>query len=437
VSDADDGRQGPAVRPHAELWDEVQRWLDEHWSPDLTVDAWWKLVAAAGWTAPHFAPDQWGRGLGRRAQTVVRAAFADHGALRPPGGLGLLMAAPTILVHGTPEQVDRLVPPILEGQAAWCQLFSEPGAGSDLAGLTTRARRDGDRWRITGQKVWSSQARESDYGMLLARTDFDVPKHEGISWFAFRLDQPGVTIRPLREMTGHAVFNEVFLDDAVCDAADLIGGEGNGWAVTQTTLHFERTGIGAGGAHAGFPAPGPKGGMLGRRAGDAARDEAPNAKLTVGYHDVVDLARKQGRNQDPHIRQGLARLYAVTETGRWNALRGKAEAQRGGGQSVASIGKLSQTRIVKLAARLGVDILGPDGLLAGPEAVGEGAFAEALVFSPASSIYGGTDEIQRNIVGERSLGLPREPAPDRGRPFGEVLRGRPEPAPEGDGRDPS
>src|SRR6185295_680149 len=194
--------------------------------------------------------------------TVVRSAFGKFGALLPPGGLGLLMAAPTILTQGTPEQIARLVPPILEGQVNWCQLFSEPGAGSDLAGLTTRATRDGDKWIISGQKVWSSQAMQSDYGMLLARTDFDVPKHQGISWFAFRLDQPGVTIRPLREMTGDAVFNEIFLDDAVCDAADLIGGEGNGWAVTQTTLYFERTGIGAGGGHVGWPPPGPKGGML-------------------------------------------------------------------------------------------------------------------------------------------------------------------------------
>jgi alkylation response protein AidB-like acyl-CoA dehydrogenase len=415
---------GAEERPHAELWDEVQAWLDANWNPDLTVDAWWKAVAAAGWTAPHFTPEQGGRGLSRRAQAAVRAAFADHGALRPPGGLGLLMAAPTILTQGTPEQIARLVPPILDGRVAWCQLFSEPGAGSDLAGLTTRARRDGDRWIISGQKVWSSQAREADYGMLLARTNFDVPKHKGISWFAFPLDQPGVTIRPLREMTGQAVFNEVFLDEAVCDAADLVGGEGNGWAVTQTTLHFERTGIGAGGAHAGFPDPGRKGRMLGQRAGDAALQEPPNAKLTVGYPDVVELAQKLGRTADPSIRQDLARLYAYTETGYWNAQRGKAEAQQGGGGSVASIGKLSQTRIVKLAAKLGIDIVGAHGLLAGDDGVEGGAFAEAFVFSPASSIYGGTDEIQRNIVAERSLGLPREPAPDRDRPYGEVLRDR-------------
>ncbi len=411
-------------RPHDELWAEVHEWLETNWDPDLSVDAWWKSVAAAGWTAPHFAPEQGGRGLPRRAQAVVRSAFKAFGALRPPGGLGLLMAGPTILTHGTPEQIARLLPPLLEGQVAWCQLFSEPGAGSDLAGLTTRATRDGDRWIIEGQKVWSSQARDSDFGMLLARTNLDVPKHHGISWFAFRLDQPGVTIRPLREMTGDAVFNEIFLDGATVDADDLIGGEGNGWAVTQTTLHFERTGIGAGGSHVGFPEPGPKGGMLGRRAGDAALDEALNSKLTLGFADVAELARRLGRGSDPLVRQQLALLYAYSETGHWNALRGRAESRRGGGQAVAGIGKLAQTRIVKLAANLSVAIAGQSGLLTGEEGADGGAVAKALAFSPASSIYGGSDQIQRNIIAERTLGLPREPAPDRGRPFREVLQAR-------------
>jgi alkylation response protein AidB-like acyl-CoA dehydrogenase len=384
-----------------QLWGEVRGWLERHWDPELSVDEWWRIVAGAGWTAPHFSVEQGGRGLPRRASTVVRAAFADFGALRPPGGLGLLMAAPTILTQGTPEQIARLVPPILEGQVAWCQLFSEPGAGSDLAGLTTRARRDGDHWIITGQKVWSSQARQSDYGMLLARTDPDVPKHAGISWFAFPLDQPGVEIRPLREMTGQAVFNEVFLDEAVCDIADLIGGDGNGWTVTQTTLHFERTGIGAGGAHAGFPEPGPKGGMLGRRAGDAALDVPPaSGTQVVGFPDVVELARRLGRTGDLAVRQKLARLFTYTETGRWNALR--ARAGGGGSEALANIGKISQTRIMKLAAELGLDIVGPAGML-------DGRFTDAFVFAPASSIYGGTDEIQRNLIAKRALGLPSEP----------------------------
>jgi len=402
----------------AVLWDEVTRWLEENWDPDLPVEEWWRMVAQAGWTAPHFTEEQGGLGLPRRAPATVRSAFSAFGALRPPGGLGLLMAAPTILTQGTREQVARLVPPILEGRVAWCQLFSEPGAGSDLAGLTTRAERDGDQWVITGQKVWSSQALQSDYGMLLARTDFSVPKHVGISWFAFKLDQPGVTIRPLREMTGHAVFN----DGALCPDDNLVGGAGNGWAVTQTTLHFERTGIGAGGDHAGFPEPGPKSGMLGRRAGDAAADPVPENSLTVSLPDILELVRTSGRQDDTMVRQDIARLVAYTETGRWNALRGKAEAERGAGQGVALTGKIAQTRVVKLAASLALDLLGPDGMLSGSDSPQGGRFAESFVFSPASSIYGGTDEIQRNIVAERTLGLPRQALADKGVPFGEALR---------------
>jgi alkylation response protein AidB-like acyl-CoA dehydrogenase len=401
---------------------EVRAWLEQHWDPARPVNEWWRIVADAGWTAPHFTREEGGRGLHRTSANTVRAAFAEFGALRPPGGLGLLMAAPTILMHGTPAQIARHVPPILAGEFNWCQLFSEPGAGSDLAGLTTRADRDGDRWIINGQKVWRSMARDCDYGMLLARTDFSVPKHAGISWFAFKLDQPGVTIRPLREMTGDAVFNEVFLDDAECDDADLIGGAGNGWAVTQTTLHFERSGIGAGGAHAGFPVPGPKGGMLGRDAGDAARDPVPGGNLVVSFADVAALAKAQDRASDPHFRQQLAHLYSATKVGQWNAQRAKAEAKKGGGQAIANLGKLAQTRIVKSAASLGVDILGADAMLATPDGVEGGRFSAAMVFSPASSIYGGADEIQHNIVAERSLGLPRDDMPGKGRPYDEVLR---------------
>jgi alkylation response protein AidB-like acyl-CoA dehydrogenase len=405
-----------------ELRADVRAWLERHWDPDLSVDEWWRIVAEAGWTAPHFTAEQGGRGLHRTAINTVRSEFSDFGALRPPGGLGLLMAAPTILTHGTPEQIARLVPPVLDGRVNWCQLFSEPGSGSDLAGLTTRAERDGDRWIINGQKVWSSMAMECDYGMLLARTDFSVPKHAGISWFAFPLDQPGVTIRPLREMTGQAVFNEVFLDDAVCDDADLIGDAGNGWAVTQTTLHFERSGIGAGGSHAGFPPPGPKGGILGQRAGDAAKIPIPGGNMMVRIDDVTTLAKVHGRSGDPLIRQGIARLHTYTKLGQWNAARAKAEAAKGGGQAVANLGKIAQTRITKLGAQLALDILGADGMLAEPDGAHGGRFSATLVFSPASSIYGGTDEIQHNIIAERALGLPREQLPGKGRPYDEVLR---------------
>jgi len=410
-------READAAR--TELAREVTAWLDEHWDPALPVEAWWRLVAKAGWTAPHLPVEQGGRGLPRSAERQVRSLFASHGALRPPGGLGLLMAAPTILRHGTQEQIERHVPPILEGRTAWCQLFSEPGAGSDLAGLTTRAVRDGDRWVITGQKVWSSWACEADYGMLLARTDPDVPKHAGISWFAFPLDQPGVTIRPLREMTGEAVFNEVFLDGASCDHADLIGGENDGWAVTQSTLLFERAGIGAGGAMAGFPKPGPKGGMLGRLAGDAAKDRPPRNDKVLEFDELVALARRMSRADDPQIRQKLARLWTYLQVGTWNALRARTEA---GGAAVASIGKLVQTRIMKLSAEIALDVLGSAGMLEGDDGVEGGRFVQAFLFARASSIYGGTDEIQRNIAAERTLGLPREPSPDQGSSFSEAIR---------------
>jgi len=402
---------------------EVKRWLEENWDPDLLVEDWWRLVADAGWCAPHLPADQGGRGLPRSSERRVRSLFGAHGALRPPGGLSLLMAAPTILTHGSPEQIARHVPPILDGSRAWCQLFSEPGAGSDLAGLSTRAVRDGDRWVITGQKVWSSMAHESDYGMLLARTDPDVPKHGGISWFAFSLDQPGVTIRPLREMTGEVMFNEVFLDEAVCDDADLIGGQGNGWSVTQTTLYFERSGIGAGGSHSGFPKAGPKGGAWGRRAGDAAADPVPGGNKVISFPDLVSLAKRTGRDRDPQVRQKLARLWSYVCTGTWNARRGKAEAAATGGvTNVASVGKLLQTKIMKLSVEIALDVLGADGLLRGDDGVDDGRYVDAFNFAVASSIYGGTDEIQRNIAAERTLGLPKEQRADAGMTFAEAQR---------------
>lgn len=395
---------------------EVRAWLEAHWDPDRTVEDWWQLVAAAGWTAPQLPIAAGGRGLPRRAQGTVRRVFAEFGAMLPPGGLGLLMAAPTILAHGTTEQIRRLVPPILEGRAGWCQLFSEPGAGSDLAGLSTRAERDGDDWVVSGQKVWSSMALEADWAMLLARTNPDAPKHAGISWFAFRLDQPGVDIRPLREMTGRAVFNEIFLDGVRCPDRDLIGGEGNGWTVAQTTLLAERNGIGAGGAHTSFPPPGPKGGMLDRRAGDAAGDAMPDgASPVLGFGEVLALARRFDRTRDAGVRQRLSELYAYAETGMWNAQRARAEARRGASSGVANVAKLGHARIVKAGASLATEILGAAGMLAGTDGTDGGRYAEAMVFSPASSIYGGTNEIQKNIIGERALGLPREPRAEGGR----------------------
>jgi alkylation response protein AidB-like acyl-CoA dehydrogenase len=259
--------------------------------------------------------------------------------------------------------------------------------------------------------------------MLLARTDPTVAKHAGISWFAFSLDQPGVEVRPLVEITGHALFNEVFIDEAVVDDADLIGGLNNGWAVTQSTLMFERTGIGAGGMMRGFPPAGPKGGFLHLRAGAAVeRKPPPSGSKVLSLGELIDLARNCGRSDDPLIRQQLARLVAFTRTGEWMARRTDGEMAKGRGAGFPNLGKLAQTRIAKLSGEIGCNILGPLATLWDPDGPVAGRYPEALVFACASSIYGGTDEVQKNVIGERALGLPREPDPLKGTPFAEMTQ---------------
>src|SRR5881398_2693760 len=220
--------------------DELGSWLDENWDPDLTVAEWWERLGLSGWAAPSLPENAYGKGLSRNDTVRVQTEIARFGALGAPAGLGLLLAAPTIATHGSQEQIDEYVRDIVTGQKAWCQLFSEPGAGSDLAGLTARAIQDGEEWVVNGQKVWTSGGQVADLGMLLARTDADVPKHQGISYFALDMHQPGVDVRPLREMTGRAMSNEVFLSEARVSDAALIGGKNNGWAVANTTLAFER-----------------------------------------------------------------------------------------------------------------------------------------------------------------------------------------------------
>ncbi len=253
-----------------QVLDELHEWLDSAWDPDLTVGEWWERLGLAGWSAPILPANAYGKGLNRNDGVRVAQAITAFGALGAPAGLGLMLAAPTIATHGTQEQIDRYVRAIVTGQQSWCQLFSEPSAGSDLAGLQTRAVRDGDEWIVNGQKVWTSNGQKADMGMLLARTDPEVPKHQGITYFAFAMVQPGVEIRPLREMTGRALFNEVFLTDARVPADAVIGGENQGWAAANTTLANERAGLGSGGGNSagGVAVPGTVGGDLDRRAGD-------------------------------------------------------------------------------------------------------------------------------------------------------------------------
>ena len=403
---------------------EVESFCDRNWDPELTVEQWWRLVADAGYSHPMLPVPAGGLGYGQDQAALVSLVLAERGVLGPPGGLGRMLAAPTIAIHGTPEQVDRFVPEILDGRVGWCQLFSEPNAGSDLASLQCRAERDGDEWVITGQKVWTSGGQVSDMGMLLARTDPDLPKHHGISWFAFDMDQPGVEVRPLTEMTGRALFNEVFIDEArVADSA-LIGGLNNGWKVGNTTLMVERASLGSSGRKPPELIPGPKGGVLDHRVRDfvdrtgaAAMSGVPPLGIDMWWW-LVDMARKNGSIAGRVLRDDLMRLYGLIEINRLSIQRAK-----GGSSSAASpnIAKLTMSELNRSFRDIGMRVVGPDGMLIGEsDNQSGGHIAEVALFSPAPSIYGGTDQVQRNIIGERVLGLPREPGPARDTPFSQL-----------------
>ncbi len=438
ISDRDQGTAEPD-----DLVDELRAWLEQNWDPDLTVGEWWSRLGLSGWAAPALPLHAYGRGLGRNDSVRVQQEIADYGALGAPAGLGLMLAAPTIADHGTQEQIDHYVRDIVTGAKAWCQLFSEPGAGSDLAGLTTRAVQDGDEWVVNGQKVWTSLGHVADLGMLIARTDPDLPKHQGITWFAFDMRQPGVDVRPLREMTGHAMFNEVFLSDArVADSA-VIGGRGNGWAVANSTLTHERSGLGAGGGSAGgMPVtPGTVGAQLGLRVGDfvpaggsrrrsSGSSSGGGAQLQSAAKLLIDLAKGNGTAKDPTIRQDLVRLHSIGELARFNNLRLKAA--KASGRDIPGMGNLSKlqmSELMRLTRDIGLRIVGPAGMLHAYDPSDQAALNQATgnpllgmvtstaLFAQAPSIYGGTNQIQRNIIGERVLGLPKEPGNEKTVPF--------------------
>ena len=305
----------------------MKQWLEDNWNPDLTVAEWWEVLARSGYAAPTFPENCWGKGWTRDLAMAVNETITAHGAVGPPAGLGYLLAAPTIVAHGNDRQHEVDLFRILSGQDAWCQLFSEPGAGSDLASLTTRAVKDGDEWIVSGQKVWTSTAKQSNVGMLIARTDVNLPKHKGISYFRFDMMQPGVEIRPLREMTGRALFNEVFIDGARVHDDDMIGGLNNGWAAANTTLMAERTGLGTGGSGAaGNAFPGPITGQLGDRVGDHVgqmRTGGTGGGGLAAAQRLMKIAKELGRNTERPIRQKLAQLYTLQQIGRYSALRAK------------------------------------------------------------------------------------------------------------------
>jgi alkylation response protein AidB-like acyl-CoA dehydrogenase len=431
--------------------DELDDWLADNWNPDLSLGEWWERLGMAGWSNPLLPAKAYGRALPRGEALAVGRTIAAHGAVGAPAGLGLMLAAPTIATHGTPEQIERYVPDIVTGRKAWCQLFSEPGAGSDLAGLTSRAERDGDVWRVTGQKVWTSGGHVADLGMLLARTNGDVPKHQGITWFVLDMHQAGVDVRPLKEMTGHAMFSEVFMSDAEAHDDQRIGDTNNGWAVANTTLLWERAGMGAGGGGrpgrgALFAQPGTVANLLGRRVGDFA-PSAARRTTNVGAPDPADrerenrspaqgyieLARRHGKLDDPIIRQELVRLHTLTTLAALNTERHKAVRASGGDiAGIANFSKLAMADVVRLQRDLGLTILGALGTLHGYTDDDRRAVRDALdgadepaitlqaLGAQALPIYGGTDQIQRNVIGERVLGLPKEPGDVSRLPFNEI-----------------
>jgi alkylation response protein AidB-like acyl-CoA dehydrogenase len=404
---------------------EVADWLSRHWDPHLSLRAWRELLLQARWAVPSW-PERWfGRGLPAWADAVVAEEIKAAGAVGNPLGGGMTLAAPTILAHGTDAQCERFLRATLTGELTWCQLFSEPGSGSDLAGLRASAVRDGDEWIVNGQKVWTTSAHHADFGILLARTDADLPKHQGISYFLLPMHQPGVEVRPIVQMNRHRSFNEVFLTDARVPAENLLGAPGDGWRIAQTTLMHERSFATMRRATSDGHDPSAP------RALREAEEEAEHHYSTYAWYPqragraelVPARAVETGRAADPVVRQEVARLVSFVRASQWTAERARAARALGRPPGPeGSLGKLAASEVARRAARAHALVSGARALLTdGPDAL-DAVVAEILVSVPAQSIAGGTDEIQRSILGERVLGLPKEPAVDRDVPFRSVPR---------------
>jgi alkylation response protein AidB-like acyl-CoA dehydrogenase len=305
--------------------------------------------------------------------------------------VGIGMVGPTLIVWGTEAQKRDHLDPLLRGEEVWCQLFSEPGSGSDLAGLSTRAVRDGDEWVVNGQKVWTSGAHHSDHAILLARTDTDQPKHQGITYFLVDMATPGIEVRPLRQINGIAHFNEVFLTDVRIPAANVVGTVGGGWSVAQTTLMNERTLIGGGGG--------------------------------IAFADLERLLRETGGARDPLVRQRMVDAFIRIQLLRYLGLRAQTAVSQGRQPGPeTSVLKLAVSQHTAATGDLVLALEGPQGMLMGEWAPDEGFWQQYFLGQWSIRIGGGTDQIQRNIIGERSLGLPREKRADKGIPFSALAR---------------
>ena len=403
--DFDETPQEMAVRAEIRAWFEqpdVAEAAREMAGGSMAVDEhdwiarakrWQRFLADHGWACITWPAEYGGRG-GTPAEAAIFAEEAARpGVFGNAFAVGVSMAGPTIIAHGTEAQKQRHLRPMLRGEEVWCQLFSEPGAGSDLAGLSTRAERDGDEWVVNGQKVWTSGAHFSDLGILLARTDPAAPKHRGITYLLVDMRAPGIEVRPLRQMTGATGFNEVFLTDVRIPVENTLGDVNAGWSVAMTTLANERTFMGGGGGR------------------------------SLAFRDLTSLARSQGADRHPVVRQGLAASFTRAEISRYLAMRVRTQTSRGlppGPE--ASVSKLFAAWNLKRNTELALAIQGASGMLAAADAPVRGAWQQSFLGAPAIRIAGGSDEVQRNVMGERTLGLPREPRTDKDVPFRELPR---------------
>ncbi len=343
--------------------------------------AWQAKLAAGGWACLDWPLEYGGRGASTVESIIFEEEQSRFGISRSIFMAALDMAAPTLMSWGTDEQKHRFLNPIRQGEMVFAQLFSEPNAGSDLAGLQTRAVQDGDVFVVNGQKVWNSYAHLADWGILLARTNSDVPKHQGLTYFFVEMDSEGLDPRPLRQMTGGAEFNETFFDNVRIPVENVIGGVNNGWSVAQTTLNSERAAVGA-------------------------------QTSVVDVPTLVNLAQKKGQADDPAVRQALAEAWIRSEVLRYLGMRVYTALSQGteiGPE--ASIMKLLTGDHIRDTSQTAMELLGPEGML------NDDVWVTRMVSHFAHKIGGGTPEIQRNVIGERILGLPREPRADKGIPF--------------------
>jgi alkylation response protein AidB-like acyl-CoA dehydrogenase len=369
----------------------VRAWLTENPRPTG------RQLAEAGYVAPHW-PAPWGLAADPIHQLIIDDELRRADVRRPVNLIGIGWAGPTVLLAGSEEQKQRYLFPLLSGEEVWCQLFSEPGSGSDLASLGTRAVRDGDEWVVNGQKIWTSLAHFSKFGILIARTDPDMAKHSGISYFICPMDSPGITIRPIVEMTGMHTFNEVFLNDVRIPAENMVGAPGQGWDLAKVTLANERVSLSSGGAIWG---------------------QGP----TVA--DLLDVVRKRGGVEDPLLRERLVDLYIEGEIIRLNRLRtvsARVQGKQPGAE--ASVGKAMSDEHGQHLFNLAKDLAGPGAMLTdvGPLGDDPALWHHGFLFSPALTVGGGTSEVQRNIIAERTLGLPHDPDVEVGKTWAESRR---------------